>query len=358
MAAAASPDDPFRAGHFQTLAFHPGGEVTVRDALYGTHTVAEPGLAALLRAPALARLAGVHQHGVSGLLGLTPPVTRLEHSVGALLAVRRVGGSVPEQAAALLHDVGHTAMSHVVDFALSTSSSSFHEAHKQRYLDAFTDVAATLAAHRLPPDVLREERYPLVERAAPRLCADRLDYGLRDAVAFGCLALADAHAVLAALRAVPDARSPARCLALRDAPGRADARALATAYMAADRAVWGNTAHADLSVRTARLMRALLRRGAVDEADLWRLSDAAFWERMRQAAAGPDEREALARLESEGLPDEETLPLPRAAKVRTIDPDVWLEDRQEAVPLSTLDPEYGEERKRYIEEREALFAAE
>jgi hypothetical protein len=35
-------------------------------------------------------------------------VTRYEHSVGAMLAVRRLGGNLEAQASALLHDVAHT----------------------------------------------------------------------------------------------------------------------------------------------------------------------------------------------------------------------------------------------------------
>lgn len=99
----------FKAGYFQTLDLSTPDNVIIDDQLYGRHTITEPVLVELLRSPALARLAGVNQHGISGLLNITPRVTRFEHSVGALLLVRIVGARTDEQVAALLHDISHTA---------------------------------------------------------------------------------------------------------------------------------------------------------------------------------------------------------------------------------------------------------
>lgn len=80
-----------------------------QDDVYGTILIEEPVLLDLLESAALRRLRGVLQHGISALIGITQPVTRFEHSVGAMLLVRRLGGKLPEQIAALLHDVSHTA---------------------------------------------------------------------------------------------------------------------------------------------------------------------------------------------------------------------------------------------------------
>lgn len=199
---------------------------------------------------------------------------------------------------------------------------------------------------------LDEELYPLVEQPAPRLCADRLDYGLRDAVGFGHLSLDDARRVVASLRALPGPDAPQRLLVLQD---EQLALALSRAYMACDRDVWGNAAHGDLYIRTARLMKSFLHSGAVDEGELWRLSDQDFWLKMREVA-GPGEREAMERLEKDGLPDEQGLSLPRRAKVRTIDPDVCLPSSDTASPLSVLFPPYAAERHHYILARQALYA--
>lgn len=344
---------PFKSGHFQTVDLSPPEQVIIEDQIYGTHTVTEPVLVELLRSPAVARLAGVHQHGISGLLRFTPRVTRMEHSVGAFLLVRMVGGAVDEQVAGLLHDVSHTAMSHVVDFALSApGEDSYHEVHKMRYVKT-THIPDILARHGfadLRP--LDEVLYPLVEQDAPHLCADRLDYGLRDAVGFGHMSLEDAKGVLKSLKAFPSPSDPRRILVLQDSQL---ALTLSRAYMACDRDVWGNTAHGDIYIRTANLMKTLIRNGTVREEELWSLSDDDFWARMRQSADA-DGQKAMDRLESEGLPDEKGLPLPRGAKVRTIDPDIVSSVAEQPQPLSVILPEYDVEKQEYIKMRRALYA--
>ncbi|KAI1840096.1 hypothetical protein JX266_013699 [Neoarthrinium moseri] len=344
----------FKSGHFQTLDFSTAGQVVVDDALYGRHTITEPVLVELLSSQPVARLAGVNQHGISGLLGITPKVTRCEHSVGAFLLVRHVGAGLDEQVAGLLHDISHTTMSHVIDFALSEpGEGSFHEVHKMRYVltTGIPDILRKHGFEDLKP--LDEELYPLVEQPAPRLCADRLDYGLRDAVGFGQLTLENAQRVIASLKALPSSTSPSRLLVLQDPEA---ALLIARAYMACDREVWGNPAHGDLYIRTAGLMRKLIRGGSVKEEELWKLSDDEFWARMRQAA-DREGQEAMDKLEAEGLPDEKGLPLPRKAKVRTLDPDICTAPSVLATPLSTLLPEYAAEKQEYIRVREALYAS-
>jgi HD superfamily phosphohydrolase len=343
----------FKAGYFQTHGFPRTGEVVVEDRLYGRHTIVEPVLVELLRSPALSRLAGVNQHGISGHLNHTPRVTRLEHSVGAFLLVRNVGASLEEQVAALLHDVSHTVMSHVVDFALGEpGESSFHEVHKMRFVNT-TPIPDVLARHGfgdLKP--LDEELYPLVEQPAPRLCADRLDYGLRDAVAFNYLSLEDAQSVIRSLQAFPSPASPSRLLVLQDTQL---ALKLAKSYMYCDRDVWGNPAHGDIYTRTANLMRTVIRGGSVREEELWSLSDEDFWARMRQAVDAQGQ-EVMDKLESGGLPDEKGLPLPRGAKVRTIDPDIYVASSEQISPLSVLLPDYAKEKEEYVRVRMALYA--
>ena len=340
----------FKAGHFQTLDFIREDQVVVDDVIYGRHVVSEPVLVELLRSPTVARLAGIHQHGISGLLGLTPKMTRLEHCIGAFLLVRMVGAAVDEQVAALLHDVSHTTMSHVVDFALSEPGQSFHEVHKERFINT-TELPAILTKHGfgdLKP--LQEELYPLVEMPAPHLCADRLDYSLRDIFGLGHARLDETQRIVASLKALPDPSSPHRLLVLQD---QELALLLARGYMACDRDVWGNPAHGDLYTRTAELMASLIKGGGVQEEELWTLSDEAFWARMRQET-DDEGRRAMDRLESEGLPDEKGLPLPRSAKIRTIDPDVCVSPGV-ARPLSAIVPSYAAVRDQYILMRKELY---
>ncbi len=346
----------FKAGYFQTFEYPSESQVLVRDDLYGDHLITEPVLVALLHSPAVLRLQGVCQHGVTGLLGLTHRLTRLEHSVGAFLLARTVGSSVDEQAAALLHDISHTTLSHVVDWALSQpGEESYHEVHKDRAVNThMAEIPRILESHGLDSArILDESLFPVVEKSAPHLCADRLDYALRDAVGFGKLSLSDAKRVFASLSVFPDSDHPRRLLVLDNVDL---SLRLARAYLESDRDVWSNRAHIDMYRRTGQVIGDVIKQGRIKEEQLWKLSDQEFWELLR-SVADEEGRRVMERLEQEGLPNEDDLTLPLGAKVRTIDPDVYAgEHAKEPVPLSVLLPSWAAERQAYILQRESTRA--
>ncbi|KAI1357584.1 hypothetical protein F5Y08DRAFT_324014 [Xylaria arbuscula] len=341
---------PTSVGLLQTHALIDNHTILIRDDIYGEELVHEPVLVELLQSPEVQRLQGICQHGVTGFLGLTPRVTRLEHSVGAFLLVRRVGGMIEEQIAALLHDISHTTLSHVIDHALSKpGEDSYHEVHKKRYLET-TRLPDILARHGIEQKVFQEELFPLVEMPSPQLCADRLDYGLRDAVSFGKLAVEDARKVVASLKAFPSATAIPRLLVLDDPH---IALTLSRAYITTDKDIWSNPAHADMYERTGRVIGELVESGSVGDQVLWQVSDTEFWTLLRQAA-NPEQLAAIQRLEDEGVPEENGLGLPPHAKIRTLDPDVWQGGEKQPVPLSIVLPTWGSERLGYILSRSQL----
>ena len=129
-------------------------------------------------------------------------VTRYEHSLGVFILLRRLGAPLREQIAGLLHDVSHTAFSHAVDFVVTSHEQDHHERLKPQVL-GHEDLAA--AIHRLgfaPSDFYDDSIYPLLEQPLPWLCADRLDYFLRDGTACGVVKPDFVASVLSCLRVV------------------------------------------------------------------------------------------------------------------------------------------------------------
>lgn len=312
------------------------------DEIYGEVTIEAPVLRDLMETAAMQRLRGVWQHGISDLIGLTRPVTRFQHSVGAMLLVRRLGGDLRRQIAALLHDVSHTAFSHVIDYVVDGhDDQSYHDREKETYL-AGSDVPAALAAHGYHwRDFLHEEDFPLLEQPSPRLCADRLDYFLRDSIGLELATAADAARVLAQL-VVVDGR-----IAVADVE---TARWLGDAFMAADDASWSNFHEVGIYEVTARAIKIGLEVGAISEADFWS-TDAPLWATLR---AHPDPRLqaqlALVTPETRFVWDEENPTFRISTKIRTIDPDVVVAEGGERGlrPLSTLDPAFARRRRAYV----------
>ena len=102
--------------------------------------------------------------------------------MGVMLLLHKLGASVEEQVAGLLHDVPHTAFSHVIDFVFRTEKHNFHELHHERVIMG-SEIQGILDKHGFDVKrILDEHKFPLLEKDLPDLCADRVDYTLRDSV--------------------------------------------------------------------------------------------------------------------------------------------------------------------------------
>ncbi len=198
--AAAPPGPPSAA---PTPPNGPGGRRTesqlLADPVFGATELAEPLLLALLRTAPVQRLRGIHQAGASYLVRPGRDVTRYEHGVGVMLLIRRLGGSVGEQAAGLIHDVSHTAFSHVADQLFTRREEDYHEAHFERLVRR-SEIPRVLEQHGLRVEPLLDHgRWGLLERPLPDLCADRIDYTLRDLLRLGAISPGEIAAFLPAL---------------------------------------------------------------------------------------------------------------------------------------------------------------
>jgi hypothetical protein len=312
-----------------------------QDPIYGPAEINEPTLLDLLGTRALQRLDGILQHGISGLVGVTNPTTRLEHSIGAMLLVRRLGGTLEEQIAALVHDVSHTAFSHVIDYVYDQhDSQGYHEQNKERYV-ANTDLPRTLARHGYNwQDIIDEDRYPLLEQPGPALCADRLDYFFRDSVPLG----------LATTREVQRALEH---LTVREGKIAADdsetARFLAYTFIAADDLSWSNFQEVGLYELTAQVIKAGLRAGTITEQDFWS-TDAKLWAKLARSDDGKVQRWLpLVSADTRFAWDATQPNWWVSTKIRTLDPDVMLGGAVQ--PLSALDPEFAAYRQVYLERK-------
>ncbi len=136
------------------------------------------------------RLKGVYQGGASYFVNEKWNVTRYEHSIGVMLLIQKLGGSLEVQIAGLLHDVSHTAFSHVIDFVLENKDEDYHE---KIYHQIITDSEIPCILRKYGYDynkiLLDHSRWELLEQPAPELCADRIDYTLRDMYQYGNITL-------------------------------------------------------------------------------------------------------------------------------------------------------------------------
>lgn len=174
----------------------------IKDKIYGEFEV-EDVLEELINTKVVQRLKNIHQGGAIYLVNPNWNITRYEHSVGTMIFIKMIGGTLEEQIAGLLHDISHTAFSHVVDFALNKSNEDYHEEIFERIVES-SDIPKILTKYGYDyKDILyNDNKWTLLERSAPALCADRIDYTLRDMYSYGYISLVAIQNFLESLQIV------------------------------------------------------------------------------------------------------------------------------------------------------------
>ncbi len=157
----------------------------VCDKVYGDFIITEPVIIELMESKSIQRLKGINQAGAAQFVVEGRNISRYDHSVGVMLLLKILGASLEEQIAGLLHDLSHTAFSHVTDYLHQDSKQSYHESIFES-LFTNSEIPHILEKHNVnSKHILNTHNFSLLEQPIPDLCADRIDYTLRDATVYG-----------------------------------------------------------------------------------------------------------------------------------------------------------------------------
>ncbi|GAC1471182.1 MAG: HD domain-containing protein [Isosphaeraceae bacterium] len=243
------------------------------DRVYGEVEIADPGILALIETPTFQRLKGIKQAGPSAFAFSFKTVSRFEHSLGVYLLLRRLGAGVREQVAGLLHDISHTAFSHAVDFIVSSEEQDHHEELKPVFLNR-PDLSGRLASLGFTPaEFYDDSLYPMLERPLPWLCADRLDYFLRDSRACNVTNFETVERVLRHTAVVE------RTLVLTDVDVACEVKDL---FALMNRDWWASPTEAYIYNEFADALREAFRLGVLHKVDLYE-DDAQVLSKLRSA---------------------------------------------------------------------------
>jgi hypothetical protein len=155
--------------------------MTIDDPVYGKAKISEPIILELLETPAILRLKKISQYGIPEEYFYYKGFSRFDHSVGVMLFLRKMNASVKEQIAGLLHDISTTAFSHVADWVFEREKEEdYHELIRTEFIFN-TEIPKIIKKNGYHIDeILEEKNFPLLEKSIPDLCADRIDYALRE----------------------------------------------------------------------------------------------------------------------------------------------------------------------------------
>lgn len=172
----------------------------ITDRIYGKVEVTDPLIVELLNSAPVQRLKHISQDGATHFIQPIWNANRFEHSFGAWYLSKRFNRPLEEQVACLLHDVPHTAFSHVVDFVMDDHNQEFHDRFlKQIVLKS--DIPSICQKHGVDINkVLQKEDYYLLDNRTPELSFDRWDYFMRDAHIMGLLSLESVELIISSAR--------------------------------------------------------------------------------------------------------------------------------------------------------------
>lgn len=157
----------------------------IADRVYGVFEIEEKVLLELLKSPPLLRLKNISQFGLPDKYYSFFNVrgySRFEHSVGVMVLLRKLGASLEEQVAGLLHDVSHFPFSHVADWVFADGKKGNEDFHHSLTEEFVKDgkVSEILSKYSFSDKrIFEEKNFSLLEKDAPDLCADRIDYSIR-----------------------------------------------------------------------------------------------------------------------------------------------------------------------------------
>ena len=153
------------------------------DSVYGKEEVKESVLIDLINSKSLQRLKDISQLGIPDDYSHIKGFSRYEHSIGVMVLLRRLGGRLEEQVAGLLHDVSHTPFSHVIDWVLGDPTKEDYQDKIHGEFLKNSETPDILKKHNMCVNsIINYKNFKLLERNAPSLCADRIDYTLRQLV--------------------------------------------------------------------------------------------------------------------------------------------------------------------------------
>lgn len=155
----------------------------IKDEVYGDFEIKEPVLIELIKSPTLTRLKGISQQGMPEEFYHRKVFSRFEHSIGVFLLLKKLGAGLHEQIGGLLHDISHTAFSHVIDWVIGDPSKEDHQ--DNIFLDFLIKSEIPVILNKYGIDINKVsnlESFTLLEQDAPSLCADRIDYSLRELI--------------------------------------------------------------------------------------------------------------------------------------------------------------------------------
>lgn len=298
-----------------------------QDRVYGEVVIDDPCAIAIIESPAFDRLWRVNQYGPICLADSAWSASRAEHCIGVYHLLGLMSAGREERLAGLVHDANHLAFSHLVDWLVGDSATQ--ESHGGFVANPhLASLKTIIDAHGLDGAAIMDaDRHSLLEQDAPAMCADRVDYTMRDGICAEQITPAECAEIVAVLKEHHGIFT-FTSLNLAEKFSR-----LSVALHIVREGLWQNSLYATFGT----MLKDLMHRSILSREDF--LNDDAHVMQIIRGQTDPRTVRTLAWV-ADGAPihasSSESADYHTKAKVRFIDPHVLTGDA--AVPTSSLLP--------------------
>ncbi len=157
-------------------------KLKIYDIIWGNTEIDDFDIRKIIKHPSMQRIKKIWISTYGYLFNLLRNSTRYDHSIGVYLLLKKFKASKEEQVAGLIHDVSHTAFSHLSTYAMlgKFDGVEFHEMVHERIIkeSGLEDLISKIGFN--PENILHNKKHTMLENNLPDICADRLDYTIRD----------------------------------------------------------------------------------------------------------------------------------------------------------------------------------
>ncbi|MCA9383939.1 HD domain-containing protein [Candidatus Dojkabacteria bacterium] len=314
----------------------------ISDRVYGEFIIDSPIISGIIELPTFERLKDISQAGVPTEYNSLPSYSRYEHSIGVYILLNKLGASLEEQIAGLLHDIAHLVFSHVAEWVFAENN-EFSESSNEDLTDKFidgTDIGDYLEANNISKETIIDfKKFSLLEQPMPFLCADRVDYAFRDGKYWNVYSELPNELVT-------DLKSHSGHMAFQD---RHYARRFADIFLTLQNDYWGGYDAVFRYYHFSELLKLLLKKGILTRSNFFKGESSVL--RKIKACKDSDVINYTKVLKEKDLTKYKgTYKQNIKKKFRYVDPEIILENK--LVPLSEIDNDFLEKVNYYKAENE------
>lgn len=174
------------------------------ETIFGSYKIKNLFAEKIFNSNALLRMKKIDQGGPCYYFGLAPKFSRYDHCVGVCKLIEMYGGSTKEQLVGVLHDVSHTAFSHVADFFFTDNEDDNHSYQDKIHINYLSNSDINNIISEYGHDIRSFDpdcgSYNMLEQSLPDMCADRIEYNLHTALVYNIYNKEEVNSILKDLR--------------------------------------------------------------------------------------------------------------------------------------------------------------